>query len=192
MFELTNRDLADLLDAVTQSDITYFHLKTAEFEVSISRGDEPADASGSEGVPGPTVARPAEQREDVPAAPTPEPSAAPALAPAQAAPRTTRVDDSRSDSGQSIAVTAPMVGAFYAAPEPGAAPYVQPGDVVDADTTVGLIEAMKVFTAVTAGVRGVVATVLVSNGDFVEYGQNLLEIVPSPVEPSVQGDVATA
>lgn len=95
-----------------------------------------------------------------------------------------RKDDGQTgaDRGSAVAsgntVTAPLVGIFYSAPEPGAPPYVEVGDHVDSDTTVGLIEAMKVFTAVQAGSAGLVHRVLVGNEEFVEFGQALMELDP--------------
>ncbi|MFQ5745513.1 MAG: acetyl-CoA carboxylase biotin carboxyl carrier protein [Acidobacteriota bacterium] len=77
-----------------------------------------------------------------------------------------------------VPITASMVGTFYRAPEPGAPPFVEEGGRVDEDTTVGLIEVMKVFSSVTAGVRGVISKVLVSNAQFVEYGQRLFLVRP--------------
>ncbi|MET0989371.1 MAG: acetyl-CoA carboxylase biotin carboxyl carrier protein [Glaciihabitans sp.] len=74
------------------------------------------------------------------------------------------------------AVRAPLVGCFYAAPSPGAEPFVRVGDEVDADTTVAIIEAMKMMNPIVAGESGVVAEVLVSNGESVEYDQILLRL----------------
>ena len=76
------------------------------------------------------------------------------------------------------AIPAPMVGTFYVAPEPGAAPFVRPGDRVEPDTTVGLIEVMKVFTAVAAGVSGAIEEVLAGNAEGVEYGEPLFLVRP--------------
>lgn len=76
------------------------------------------------------------------------------------------------------AIPAPMVGTFYLAPEPGAAPFVNPGDRVEPDTTVGLIEVMKVFTAVTAGVAGIVEEALAGDAEGVEYGEPLFLVRP--------------
>jgi len=174
VFELTKRDLAELLEAINQSNVTSFHLKTAEYEVSVSCLDG--------GVAQAEVARPEPSAPAPPPAPSPDPqpvsgpsttASPPVAAPQQPA--------AGADPG-GVAVTAPMVGAFYVAPEPGAPPYVEPGAKVEPETTVGLIEAMKVFTAVTAGVRGVVSAVLVGNGEFVEYGQDLVLVVPSDGE----------
>ena len=71
-----------------------------------------------------------------------------------------------------------MVGSFYVAPEPGAPPFITEGSGVEEDTQVGLIEVMKVFSSVQAGVQGTVSKILVSNAQLVEYGQNLFLVKP--------------
>jgi acetyl-CoA carboxylase biotin carboxyl carrier protein len=71
-----------------------------------------------------------------------------------------------------------MVGTVYASPEPGMPPFVRTGQRVEASSTVCLIEAMKLYTAVAADIDGVVEEILFSNGEAVEYGQELLRIVP--------------
>ncbi len=75
-----------------------------------------------------------------------------------------------------IAVTAPMLGTFYRAASPGESPFVQPGDEVGPDDTVCLVEVMKLFNSVKAGVAGTVEKILVENGALVEYGQPLILI----------------
>jgi len=75
-------------------------------------------------------------------------------------------------------VHAPYLGTFYSAPKPGAPAYVEVGAVVGPDTDVCLIEVMKLFTAVRAGVHGVVARVLARDGAMVEAGQPLFAIRP--------------
>lgn len=74
-------------------------------------------------------------------------------------------------------IVAPMVGTFYAAPSPEDPPYVKVGDQVQDSSIVCLVEAMKVMNEVKAGVSGVVAEVLVRNGQPVEYGTKLFRIV---------------
>jgi acetyl-CoA carboxylase biotin carboxyl carrier protein len=71
-----------------------------------------------------------------------------------------------------------MVGTFYITPEPGAPPFVEVGSHIDEDTTVGLVEVMKVFTAVNSGVRGVIVEICAQGGQFVEYGQTLFFVKP--------------
>ena len=74
------------------------------------------------------------------------------------------------------AIESPLVGTFYRAASPDSKPFVEIGDRVTADTTVGIIEAMKVMNEVKAEKSGVIKEVLVDNGDPVEYGQKLFVI----------------
>lgn len=71
------------------------------------------------------------------------------------------------------AIVSPMVGTFYASPNPDAPPFVNVGSRVQPDTVVCLIEAMKVFNEIKAEVSGTIEQVLVENGEAVEYGQKL-------------------
>ena len=64
------------------------------------------------------------------------------------------------------------------APEPGAPPFVTVGQQVTEDTTCGLIEVMKVFNSVRAGVKGTIVEVVAANGGFVEFGQTLFIVKP--------------
>ncbi|ANB60760.1 acetyl-CoA carboxylase, biotin carboxyl carrier protein [Anoxybacillus amylolyticus] len=75
-------------------------------------------------------------------------------------------------------ITSPMVGTFYAAPSPDAAPYVKVGDKVKTDTIVCIIEAMKLFNEIEAEVNGEIVEILVQNGQLVEYGQPLFLVKP--------------
>lgn len=78
-----------------------------------------------------------------------------------------------------IAIKSPMVGTFYRAANPEAAAYVEEGDAVNKDTTVCMIEAMKVFNEIKAEMEGTIAAILVENGQSVEYGQPLFLVKPS-------------
>jgi acetyl-CoA carboxylase biotin carboxyl carrier protein len=71
------------------------------------------------------------------------------------------------------------MGLFYAKPDPGSPPFVSVGSEVQEGTTVGLIEVMKVFNAVQAGAKGIVAEICIENGQTVEIGQTLFRIRPS-------------
>lgn len=73
-------------------------------------------------------------------------------------------------------VTSPMVGTFYTTPAPDEPDFVKVGDVVEADTVVCIIEAMKVMNEVKAGVSGKVAEILVDNSHPVEFGTKLYRI----------------
>lgn len=75
-------------------------------------------------------------------------------------------------------VTAPLVGTFYSAANPGDPPFVGEGSSVEDRTVVGIIEALQVLTEVEAGCRGTIAAVLATDGQAVEYGQALFEVLP--------------
>jgi acetyl-CoA carboxylase biotin carboxyl carrier protein len=74
------------------------------------------------------------------------------------------------------AVIAPMLGTCYRAPSPGAKPFVEVGDTVKPDDTVCLVEVMKLFNSLKAGVAGTVEKILFENATLVEYGQPLILI----------------
>ncbi|MCW3027704.1 MAG: acetyl-CoA carboxylase [Solirubrobacterales bacterium] len=77
-----------------------------------------------------------------------------------------------------IPVLAPLVGTYYGAPKPGAKPFVQPGDAVEAGQTVCIVEAMKMMNEVVAGESGKVGEVAVEDGDWVEFEQVLMYLEP--------------
>jgi acetyl-CoA carboxylase biotin carboxyl carrier protein len=75
-----------------------------------------------------------------------------------------------------LEVSAPLLGIFYRAPRPGAAPYVEVGSQVEADSIIGIIEVMKLMNSVRAEVRGTVVEILAEDGAAVESGQVLLRV----------------
>ena len=80
------------------------------------------------------------------------------------------------DEKELIEITAPMVGTFYSATEPGAEPFVKVGSKIDADSVICILEAMKLFTEVEADVTGEIVEILAKDGDLVEYGQPLFSV----------------
>ena len=79
-------------------------------------------------------------------------------------------------AGGGAVIKSPMVGTFYAAPDPESSPYVKVGDHVGPETTVCIVEAMKVFNQIPAEISGRVVAVLVENGSPVEFGQPLFRV----------------
>jgi acetyl-CoA carboxylase biotin carboxyl carrier protein len=77
-------------------------------------------------------------------------------------------------------ISSPMVGTYYGAPSPGAEPFVQVGDRVETGQTVGIVEAMKIMNEIVAERSGVVAAILVENGEPVEYGSPLIRLDTRP------------
>jgi acetyl-CoA carboxylase biotin carboxyl carrier protein len=142
------RELAELLAETGLSEI---EVEDGDRRVRVARGGGPA---------GPVhYAAPAA------AAPAPAPSAAPA-APAEPA----------GSADLAGALTSPMVGTVYLAPEPGAANFVSVGDSVKEGQTLVIIEAMKVMNPIAADRAGTVKAILVENAQPVEFGQPLVVI----------------
>ncbi|HEX6970549.1 MAG TPA: biotin/lipoyl-containing protein [Micromonosporaceae bacterium] len=110
----------------------------------------------------------------VPAAP---PAAATGQSPAAVRPSDDPATPPR-DAAPAHYIDAPTVGVFYRAPEPGAPPFVNPGDLVSAGQQVGIVEAMKLMIPVHADRPGRVTAVLKENGESVEYGEHLFAIAP--------------
>lgn len=79
---------------------------------------------------------------------------------------------------EALYIRAPNLGTFWRQSKPGAPPYVEVGDAVNEETTVCLIEVMKLFTPVKANLKGRIVEVLAENGDMVEYGTPLFKIEP--------------
>jgi acetyl-CoA carboxylase biotin carboxyl carrier protein len=79
-------------------------------------------------------------------------------------------------------VTAPLVGTYYRSPEPGAKPFVEVGDVVEAEQEIGIIEAMKIMNRIVADAGGKVAELVVNDGEMVEFGQTLMLLEPLDAE----------
>jgi acetyl-CoA carboxylase biotin carboxyl carrier protein len=75
-----------------------------------------------------------------------------------------------------VAIRAPMLGTFYRSPAPGEPPFVEVGQRVRADDTVCLIEVMKLFSSIKAGVDGVVKQIIPDNGSLVEFNQLLIVV----------------
>lgn len=81
-------------------------------------------------------------------------------------------------ASNAISVEAPMVGVFYAAPSPGADPFVSVGSTVHVGDTLCIIEAMKLMNEVVAEADGTIAEICVQDGDLVEFGSCIMKIVP--------------
>ena len=75
-------------------------------------------------------------------------------------------------------IKSPMVGTFYAAPAPDAAPFIQAGGIVEVGQVVCIIEAMKLMNEIEADVDGLIVEVFPQNGQPVEYGERLFSIRP--------------
>jgi acetyl-CoA carboxylase biotin carboxyl carrier protein len=170
LMELTEDDVLEILKLFEQSKFDFLQLEQGERKITVSKGGYVS--ARADAVPAAAVARP------LPAS-GPAAQAAPAGSPAPepAAP------ERPAPEAVLLPVTAPMVGKFYAAPSPSDPPFVVSGSKVAAGATVGLIEVMKVFASIKTETAGVIEDILVSNGQFVEFGQTLFWIRPDPPAP---------
>ncbi|MDA0822744.1 MAG: acetyl-CoA carboxylase biotin carboxyl carrier protein [Proteobacteria bacterium] len=158
------KDIESLVELFNRSDWDEMHLKTDDLEIFLSNDpNAPGPSRNVAGPAAPTVT--AEVR-----------SAAQAEL-ASATDTSASVESPIPDG--LVAVRAPNLGTFYRAPKPGAPAYVEIGQAVQADTEVCLIEVMKLFTPVRAGVAGVVREIRIQDGQMVEFGQLLVVVEPA-------------
>ena len=105
------------------------------------------------------------------------PAVAAAPAPVQAAPQASApVSAAKEPEAKGKAITSPMVGTFYAASSPEAAPFVEVGSTVNVGDVVCIIEAMKLMNEIKAEQAGKVTQICVKNGDPIEFGQVLMYV----------------
>lgn len=156
MSHLTGKEIAEIAKLLDESQFTSLNLQMGEFKLRIRRdgggGGRYYDDAGDDDA-GAVAAAPA-------ATPAPAPVAAPPAA---------------AGAGEQD-VVAPLLGNFYAAPRPGEDPFVAVGDTVTADTTIGIIEVMKLMNPIRAGVAGTITALLAENGKTVEEGQPLVRV----------------
>jgi acetyl-CoA carboxylase biotin carboxyl carrier protein len=81
-------------------------------------------------------------------------------------------------AANSVEIKAPMVGTFYRAPSPEAAPYVESGQVIETGQVICIIEAMKLMNEIKSEIKGKIVAVLVDNAEPVEFGQSMFLIEP--------------
>ena len=150
------REMVELLDSSTALTLSY---QRGDATYEVSRAGTPG------GTPGATYAAPMMYQAPAPVVAT----GAPAQAAASAAPAPSTLKEIKS----------PMVGTFYGAPEPGAAPYAKVGTRVKAGQVVCIIEAMKIMNEIEAEVAGVIKEVAAVDASPVEFGQVLFRVDPN-------------
>jgi acetyl-CoA carboxylase biotin carboxyl carrier protein len=138
-----------LIELMKEHDLSELDLKQADNRVRIRRGGEVVAYS----------------------APAPVARAA-AASPEAAAPKESAAD------ARMLVIKSPMVGTFYKASGPDSAPFVKVGDRIGPEKTCCIVEAMKVFNEIPAGISGQVVAILVENGAPVEFGQPLIKVDP--------------
>ena len=167
---LTHNDVQTILKIIDAAE----HLEEVELVHGGFRLHVVRNGSGALGRPqGLTITQTAI---DAPVASATNPPSAPVLATPLAS-RAPSVEVSVPEGV--VAIRAPMLGVFYRASAPGEKPFVEVGQRVRADDTVCLIEVMKLFNSIRAGVDGEVVGIPAENGSLMEFDQPLVLIKPS-------------
>ena len=161
--------IIELIKTISDSKVTSFTLEEGDKKLTIKAGDNKQPQ---------IVQMP-------PMAPIQAPVAAPMMqpvmpmetvAPVASASAATEAVSAPADENVKT-VTSPLVGTFYSAPSPDAAPFVTVGDTVKKGQVVGIVEAMKLMNEIECEHDGVITEIMVNNGDMVEYGQAMFVIV---------------
>ena len=152
MHSLTDEDVQEILRLLDGSSFDELHLETARFKLSLRR-------SGAGWTQERHTARPV--------APPPSPSAEGVKT------------EIRKGAAGTVDVVPPIMGTFYRAPKPGAAPFVEVGAKVEPDTVVGIVETMKLMNSVYAGTGGAVVEICAADGQLVEQDHVLMRIRPA-------------
>lgn len=159
------RKIKALIDLLEKSNLTEIEIKEGEESVRLSRASRPAP-----------MAHAAPALEHAPAA-APVAHAAP---PAGKAPAAAHSSESHGKPGKEVpdghTIRSPMVGTFYASPNPDAPHFVKVGQTVKAGDTIGIIEAMKMFNPIESDVSGTVRAILVHSGQPIEFDEPMFVI----------------
>ncbi|MFZ3266229.1 MAG: acetyl-CoA carboxylase biotin carboxyl carrier protein [Terriglobales bacterium] len=160
---MNQKELKELIEFLIEKDIAEFELERGDVKVKIKRGagamaaafPDPRYAPANAQAPGPiAVASPAPRPVDFSAAAAPEPE------------ETLHI------------VRSPIVGTFYEAPSPGAPPFVKVGDLLEVGQVLCIVEAMKLMNEIECDAAGELVKKLVTNGQPIEYGQELFAVRP--------------
>src|SRR6266853_302312 len=156
---MNHKELKELIEFLIEKDIAEFELERGDVKVKIKRGGEHIVAQA---------------RSEMPYVAVPQ-SGPPAVVSSAAAPP---VPAEPAPEENLHIVKSPIVGTFYEAPSPGAPPFVKVGDKVEVGQVLCIVEAMKLMNEIECDVAGEVVKKLVTNGQPIEYGQELFTVRP--------------
>ncbi len=159
------KDIKKIVELMDEHGLSQFKLEQDETKLELKKGGDVDVSAISQllaAAPAPVAAAPV----------------AAAAAPAAAAPAAPAADAGGLPAGTEE-ITSPMVGTFYTASSPDADAFVKVGDKVSADTTVCIVEAMKVMNEIHAEISGEIVEVLVENGTAVQFGEPLFRVKTS-------------
>jgi acetyl-CoA carboxylase biotin carboxyl carrier protein len=174
MKNVTADEIKSLIQIFDESEWKELALQVEDFRIFLSRDPNsagaPWQAPAAAAAPAPAGSAPS---------PAPAAAAAPAAAPeAETTAGAAATAESAPVPDNCVVVKAPNLGIFYRSPKPGSPPYVELGAEVDEESEICLIEVMKLFTPVHAGMRGIIRQVFVEDGEMVDHDQPLFYIEP--------------
>ena len=172
--DLNEDDVIQIIRYLEESDFNELRLQIGDLRIAVNRSGSLSPLPEVDPAMTPPAPPPAYSPPPVPPPPVEEPP----LAPVSNVPEAQPDAESDVDQEQLVSITSPMLGTFYKAPKPGEPPFVEVGTVVDEDTTVCIIEVMKLFSTIKAEKRGRIAQVCVDDGQLVEYRQTLFMLDP--------------
>ena len=156
---MNQKELKELIDFIIEKGIAEFELERGDVKVKIKRASD-----------APAVAFPDTRYVAVP-------PLVPVAAPSASAVAETAAAEAKPEENLHI-VRSPIVGTFYEAPSPGAPPFVKVGDTLEVGQVLCIVEAMKLMNEIECDVAGELVKKLVSNGQPIEYGQELFAVRP--------------
>ena len=163
------KDIKVIVDLMKKNAVSEFEMEEGDFKIKLKReSGKPRKGESVVVQEAAPMILPAAA-----AAPAAVPVAAATPAPTSPAPATP------APAAEGPEVKSPMIGTFYRKPSPDADSFVEVGSVVEPETVVCIIEAMKVMNEIKAEVKGTIAEVLLEDGKPVEYGQALFRIEPN-------------
>lgn len=169
--DLTQKDVLQILRIMDESHYEQLHLELGELKLIVNKGSVPGLSQNSQGFPPPAfVPVPKDVSKPVQADLSTE---KPLLK------KGVEVVDEAVDPEGLIPIRSPMLGTFYRAPKPGDPYFVEEGQIVNEETSVCIIEVMKLFSTIHSGLQGRITKICADDGQLVEYNQILFLVEPS-------------
>ncbi len=165
--ELTQEDVLQILRIMDESDYGELHLRMGELKLDINKNGHPGAIHQEQAL---QISEPGNVPEPVqePVPPPPLDSASPKASETQ----------EEADTAGLVPIKSPMMGTFYRSPKPGDPAFVEEGQVVDEETTICIIEVMKLFSTIHAEMKGRIVKICANDSELVEFDQVLFLIEP--------------
>ena len=176
-YELTYKDVIDIMKIIDESTCQELHLEIGDFKLDLVKG--PPGAGPGATTQGKAVAAGGKVNAADQAAAAP--SAGIELKKKEELPEAAVAQRKVSGDSSLIEIVTPLEGVFYRAPAPGAPPFVEAGGPVEAGDQVAIVEVMKLMNSIKAPRKGMIREILVRNETVVKMGQVLMTLEPDPV-----------